>query len=399
MEFIENGSILTPRGFSAGSAACGLKNGPETPDIALIVGEDKLSAAGVFTKNLFAAPPVLWCRAILPTDSLRAIAVNSGNANACNGQRGIKDTERMADIVAGLAGCRPVQVALASTGIIGRPLPLCKVEAGLRESYVSLSTDIRAARLAEKAIMTTDTRQKACAVSIRHGDVEAFIGGMAKGSGMIAPDMATMLAFITTDMSADAATLNDILSSCTKNTFNNINVDGDTSTNDSVFLAASGDSGLSLDNAAVRDRFCEALFALMRNLAIQIVSDGEGATKQIEIRACGCASQPDARLVAGSIANSLLVKCAINGEDPNWGRIICAAGYSGAGFAPDRVSLRLGDTLVVEDGCPTGKDASREMKSRMVKIEIDLGAGDEEATFWTCDISKRYVDINAEYTT
>ncbi len=398
MECIKDGSVLTPPGFRAGSSSCGLKETAGEPDIALLMGEEELSAAGVFTRNLFAAPPVAWSRSILPSDSLRAIAVCSGNANACTGAQGSRDAAQMAKTVASLAGCRPEQVGVASTGIIGRPLPMTRVEQGLREAFATLSAAGLSARNAEKAIMTTDTRPKSCAVRFECGGVPVSIGAMAKGSGMIAPDMATMLAFVTTDMPAGAHELHDLLKRCVEETFNMITVDGDASTNDSVFLVSSGRAAVRT-NAGAKRKFADALFHLMRDLSMQIAADGEGATKLIVVRASGARNRREAVKVAKSIANSLLVKCAVHGEDPNWGRIVCAAGRSGAKFDPGDAGLLLGDVRVLSNGIPTGENACEELKKDEVRIEINLGAGRAAASVWTCDLSKKYVEINADYHT
>ncbi len=399
MELIEDGSILPPAGFLAGSSRCGLKERTGDPDIAILAGEGEFSCAGVFTRNLFAAAPVVWSRSILPADSLRAVAVNSGNANACTGRQGMEDAVRMADIVASLAGCRPQQVAVASTGVIGRRLPMSKVQSGLEEAFFSLSADPDAAKEAEKAIMTTDTRPKSCAVRVDCEGGPVLLGGMAKGAGMIAPDMATMLAFITTDIAAESAGLREILARCADDTFNMVTVDGDTSTNDSVFLAASGRSGAECGDPETKKRFTEGLHLLMEDLAIQIAADGEGATKLVEVRVEEARNRSDAVRAARAIADSLLVKCAINGEDPNWGRIVCAAGRSGAKIIPENTELLLGKTTVMLRGLPTGNDARAELKSDRVLIEMRLGAGQASARAWTCDISKQYVEINAEYHT
>jgi len=395
MEFIEGGSVLTPNGFRVGSSSCGLKRSEGADDIAILTGDSELSGAGVFTRNAFAAAPVLWCRSVLPTDSLRAIVVNSGNANACTGAQGMENAGRMAKIAAELSGCKAEQVAVASTGIIGRPLPMDRVTEGIKEAYATLASENTAARKAEKAILTTDTRPKSCAARLECTGGSVSIGAMAKGSGMIAPDMATMLAFITTDISAGARALKDILSYCAGETFNRISVDGDTSTNDSVFLAASGKSGISLEDPGVRDKFIDAIYRITRELAMQIVADGEGATRVIRVHACGCGNKAEAVKVARAISNSSLVKCAAYGADPNWGRIVCAAGYSGAKFDPEDVDLFLGKVRVVQKGLPTGYDASEEMQKERIEIKICLGAGDGQATFWTCDMSERYVQINA----
>ncbi len=401
MEFVKNGSMLTPTGFRAGSSYCGLKRSCDKLDIAVLAAERdvEMTVAGVFTQNRFAAAPVKWCRSILPSDSIRAIAVNSGNANACTGEQGQRDAELMAETVAQIIGSRKEQVAVASTGIIGVPLPMDRVKTGLISACSELSDGFDAAENAAKAIMTTDTRPKYCALTVNTDQGKFSIGGMVKGAGMIAPDMATMLAFITTDVSAESADLRDVLTKCNSQTFNRISIDGDTSTNDSVFLAASGSSGLSLKYTQVKNNFRRALLKLMEYLAFELVRDGEGATKVIRVEVVGAGDNADAEKAARSVANSLLVKCAVNGEDPNWGRIICACGYSGADFLPEQVSLHIGETQILSGGMPTGKSAAAGMKEDVVTFRIALGEGSGKAVFHTCDMSKQYVELNADYHT
>ena len=400
MKRIENGSVLSPGGFRAGFARCGIKGAEGEPDVALIAGDAPAAAAGVFTTNRFAAAPVQWCRSVLPCDELRAVVVNSGNANACTGEQGDKDARATAELAASLLDCNAEQVAVCSTGIIGHPLPMDRLAEGVRAAHAALADGPDAARGAERAIMTTDTRPKASAVS---GEIEATtftVGGMAKGSGMISPHMATMLAFVTTDVAAPAAVLGEMLARCADLTFNRITVDGDSSTNDTVLLLAGGASGVTLDDdGPAADAFEEALLCVMEDLARQIVRDGEGATRLIEITVTGARDEAHAERAARAVANSPLVKCAVHGGDPNWGRIVCAAGYSGAELTPQRTRLDLGSTRVFEAGLPTGADAADQMAGDEVHILLDLGVGDAEATVWTCDLSQRYVEINAQYHT
>jgi len=400
MKAIEHGSILSPRGFRAGFSRCGIKTAAGVPDVALLVSDTPAAAAAVFTTNKFAAAPVQWDRSILPTDRLRAVVVNSGNANACTGERGMKDARATAALVASLVGCKPRQVAVASTGIIGHPLPMAKLTRGARDAFAALSAAQAAARGAERAIMTTDTRPKSSAVETKIGGKAVRVGGMCKGSGMISPRMATMLAFVTTDVQAGAARLARIVKRAADQTFNRITVDGDSSTNDTVLVIASGASGAALPASGAGARaFEQALLHVMRDLSRQIVRDGEGATKLIEITVTGARSEADAARAARAIANSPLVKCAVHGGDPNWGRIVCAAGYSGADLAPQKVRLDLGGVTVFRRGLPTGADAAREVAGKDVQVLIHLGVGTSMATVWTCDLSKDYITINAEYHT
>jgi len=400
MEVTEGGSILSPKGFRAGWAVCGIKTTSGSPDVALIVSDAPAAGAGVFTTNRFAAAPVQWCRSILPGDGMRAIVANAGNANACTGQRGLADARATAELVSQMIGCERGAVAVASTGIIGRPLPMERLMEGVRAAHASLSSNQAAARGAERAIMTTDTRPKACAVRAEIGDKPFCIGGMAKGSGMIAPNLATMLVFMTTDARAPAALLQRALKRAADATFNLITVDGDMSTNDSVLMLANGASGAVVPTSGRGAKvFRDALHCVMADLSRQLVRDGEGATKLIEITVSGARSTAQAETAARAIANSLLVKCAIHGGDPNWGRIVCAAGYSGAELDAGKVRLDIGSVTVFENGLPTGSDAAAELAGGEVAVRLNLAAGSRQATVLTCDLSKAYVDINAEYHT
>jgi glutamate N-acetyltransferase/amino-acid N-acetyltransferase len=400
MNVIEGGSVLSPRGFRVGWSRSGLKQAKGVPDVALIVSDGPAAAAAVFTRNKFAAASVEWNRSILPTERLRAVVVNSGNANACTGEQGRRDVRETAALVAELLGCLPEQVAVASTGIIGHPLPMKKLTKGVRAAFGRLSTDARVARSAERAIMTTDTRPKACAVEGEIDGAAFRVGGMAKGSGMIAPDMATMLAFVTTDAHVPAGRLREMVGAAADRTFNRITVDGDSSTNDTALAMASGASGaVAPDAGPGREAFQEALLHVMGELARAIVRDGEGATKLIEVRVSGARSDAEAAVCARAIAESQLVKCAIHGGDPNWGRIVCAAGYCGVELHADRTGLEIGGVTVFRNGLPTGEDAAAQVAAGEVVIRINLGAGHGEAAVWTCDLSKRYVEINAEYHT
>ena len=400
MENIPDGSILCSAGFRAGAAACGIKKTEGTLDVALIVCDGPAAGAGVFTKNSFAAAPVRWNRERLPSEDIRAIAVNSGNANACTGERGERDVQRIADLVAGLVDCRAEQVCVASTGIIGHPLPMGKLEAGVRDAHACLGAAEADARLAERAIMTTDTRPKAAAVRSAVDGIPFHVGGTAKGAGMISPNMATMLAFVTTDARVSPADLRVFLSEATDRTLNRITVDGDSSTNDSVILLASGRSGAQVSAGGPgAGKFREALHAVMESLALQIVRDGEGATKLIEVRVEGAADAESAHRVARTVAESQLFKCAAYGNDPNWGRIVCAIGYSGVPVRPESTTVHIGPVCVFREGMPTGEDATEPMHADSICVRIDLGTGPGQATLHTCDLTEEYVRINAEYPT
>jgi len=400
MEPIEDGGILSALGFRVGSARCGIKTAEGEPDVALIVADGPAAGAGVFTTNRFAAAPVLWSRQRLPAADVRAIVANSGNANACTGERGAQDVRASARSVAALIGCAPEQVCVCSTGIIGHPLPMEKLQEGIRRACAGLSREPEAGRAAERAIMTTDKRPKAYAVRSAIAGAPFYVGGMAKGSGMIAPHLATMLAFVTTDASVPPDVLQRSLREAAKVSFNQVTVDGDTSTNDTLIALASGRSGAVVkpDGAGVAE-FQEVLQIVLQELALQIVRDGEGATKTAEVRVTGAASPADAERVARAVAESQLVKCALCGADPNWGRIVCAVGYSGARVEPERTTVHMGTVPVFENGMPTGRDAAAQMQGDNVLVSIALGLGTGSATVWTCDLSEEYIRINARYHT
>jgi len=369
MDIVEDGSVLSPEGFRVGSARAGIKTAKGQQDVALIVCEAPAACAGVFTTNKFRAAPVLWNQSILPSDKVRAVAVNSGNANACTGEQGLADAKETAALVAKLVGCEPRQVAVCSTGIIGHPLPMERLAKGLAKAFEALSDAPKAARRAEKAILTTD-------------------------------NMATMLAFLTTDAHVPAGRLREMVARAAALTFNRITVDGDSSTNDTVLVLAGGASGAVVPAAgAGREAFEQALLHVMGDLARQIVRDGEGATKLIEVTVEGARTEAAAETAARAIAESQLVKCAVHGGDPNWGRILCAAGYCGVEVEPERVKLDIGEVTVFENGLPTGADAASEVAGVDVSVRLNLGAGRASATVWTCDLSKAYVEINAEYHT
>ncbi|HET7560181.1 MAG TPA: bifunctional glutamate N-acetyltransferase/amino-acid acetyltransferase ArgJ, partial [Limnochordia bacterium] len=330
---------------------------------------------------------------------LRAVVCNSGNANACNGPQGLSDARAMAQLTAEALGCAEHEVAVASTGVIGQPLDMEKVSAGIREAAGQHTAD--GGEAAAQAIMTTDTRAKALAVAFECDGRLVRLGGMAKGSGMIHPNMATMLAFLTTDAAFDPATLEGALKYAVDRSFNAITVDGDTSTNDMALLLANGAAGVACPpGSAAFDRFQEALVYLCRQLARWIVADGEGATKLVAIQVSGAPDFAAARQIGKSVATSALVKTALYGEDANWGRIICAAGYSGVTFDPDRVDISIGPLAVARGGMGLPFDEARAKEilgSSELTIAIDLHQGEAEATVWTCDFSYEYVKINASY--
>lgn len=398
------GGVCAPQGFTAAGVRCGIKR--KRRDVALLVctgGE--AAVAGVFTTNVVRAPCVTRNEeALRETRHARAVVVNAGNANAGNGQRGIDDNERMARAAAAALGFSAGGVLTASTGVIGTPMPMDKLLTGIRDAAGELAATPESAAHAAEAILTTDTFAKEYAVEFACAGVTARIGGMAKGSGMIAPNMATMLAFLTTDLAVEPALLDRALRDAVNVSFNCLTVDGDTSTNDSCLLLASGAAGnASLSSGGADfDAFTAALTEVCVHLAKEVARDGEGATKLVTVRVTGAASAGDARKVAKTVAESPLVKTALFGNDPNWGRILAAAGRAGVAFDPNAATAGLAGTCIYRNGTPTGFDAaqvSEAMREKEIEIVVDLGMGAATATFYTCDLSYDYIRINAEYHT
>nr|WP_174818444.1 bifunctional glutamate N-acetyltransferase/amino-acid acetyltransferase ArgJ [Ruegeria atlantica] len=367
-------------------------------DVMLAVLDPGTSVAGVFTRSATRAAPVLDCQEKIggPSDGPAAILVNSGNANAFTGHYGQTSVAEVTQAVSKATGVPVERVFTSSTGVIGEPLPHDRIISQLEALKSGLSR--HAIEDAARAIMTTDTFPKGASAQVEIGDKTVSIAGIAKGSGMIAPDMATMLVYIFTDAQVEQSALQEMLSAQTDRTFNCITVDSDTSTSDSLLLCATGASGVdATDNAA----FAEALETVMLDLAQQVVRDGEGATKFVEIRVTGAASDSDAKVHGLSIANSPLVKTAIAGEDPNWGRIVMAIGKSGAAADRDLLSISFGDILVAEKGWVSPdyreEDAAAYMKGQDLVIAVDLGLGEGKSTVWTCDLTHGYIEINADY--
>ena len=385
-------------GFTAGAAAGGVKSGtPDRLDVGLLVADRPCVAAGTFTRNQVIAAPLVVTKRHLAAGPLRGVVVNSGNANACTGEQGERDALAMAEAAAKATGARATEFAVASTGVIGIPLPVDRVSRAV--AAISLASD--GGDDLSRAIMTTDTRPKVAEREVWLRGRPVRIGGIAKGAGMIHPNMATLLAFITTDARLDAAGAARALATAVDASFNAISVDGDTSTNDMALLLASGASGVEIGGDPGQP-FVDALTEVCGELARAIVADGEGATKVFEVRVRGAASVDDARLAARTVTTSNLVKTAIHGADPNWGRILAAAGRSGARVDQRRASVRIGDVDVFAKGTPCRWDASavRTVFERpSITIEVDLGVGDATARAWGCDLSAEYVRINADYTT
>jgi len=356
------------------------------------------TVAGAFTRSATRAAPVLDCQAKIgaTSDTGAAILVNSGNANAFTGKGGVTAVEAITAAVADVCNIPQSRVFTSSTGVIGEPLPHDRITAVLADLKGALSD--KGISDAAKAIMTTDTFPKGARAEVEIDGKTVSIAGIAKGSGMIAPDMATMLVYIFTDAVVSQPALQKMLSTHTDSTFNCITVDSDTSTSDSLILAATGASGA---DASESDAFSEALHSVMLNLAHQVVQDGEGATKFVEIAVTGAATDDDAKTHGMAIANSPLIKTAIAGEDPNWGRVVMAVGKSGAAADRDRLSIRFGDIEVAKDGWRSPdyseEAAAAHMKGQNITIGVDLGLGDGKATVWTCDLTHGYIEINADY--
>ena len=397
---LTSGGVTSPAGFRTAGVSAGIKARGGL-DLALLVSDRPAQAAAVFTTNLVQAAPVVVSREHLAKSNgiARAILVNSGCANACTGESGLRVAQEMAAETAGVVGCAPEHVLVASTGVIGVALDIEKIRAALPAAMRALAADQGAA--AARAIMTTDPFPKEAAARISIGGREITIGGMAKGSGMIEPRMATMLAFITTDAAVPQPLLSRALREAVDETFNAITVDGDCSTNDCVMLLANGAGNATVDETSY-GIFLQGLRAVCLRLALGIVRGGEGATKLVTINVSGAASTAEARQAAKTIANSLLVKTAIHGGDPNWGRLIAAAGRANVAFDPSRATVMIGTVVLFKDGRPydeAAPQAANYLKNKELTILVDLGVGNASSSVWTCDLSADYVRINADYRT
>ncbi|ACL69044.1 bifunctional glutamate N-acetyltransferase/amino-acid acetyltransferase ArgJ [Halothermothrix orenii] len=393
------GGITAPRGFLASGVSCGIKQEPRR-DLALIYSKKAASVAGVFTTNRVQAAPVILSRERVKGGTCRAIIVNSGNANACTGKRGLEDARAMTARVAEGLRLNKSDVLIASTGVIGTYLPMDCIQRGIDKAISNLSD--RGGSRAAEAILTTDTCTKEIAIKGKLPSGSDYtIGGMAKGSGMIHPNMATMLAFITTDLAILPPLLNKALKQAVEKSFNRISVDGDQSTNDSVFLIANGLSGNKpiVNCGKDYESFLKDLKEVCNYLARKIVLDGEGATKFVTVKVEGAYSEQDAVKVGREVANSNLVKTALFGSDPNWGRIVAAVGYSGIDIAPDLIEVTINGRTLYSRGQPWISDDINLLSGREVVIEINLNQGEGSATFWTTDLSHDYIKINADYHT
>ncbi len=403
--FLDDGHVTSPAGWRAATWACGIKY-KDRDDLALLVSAMPCSAAAVFTTNMVKAAPVRYDMALLERNAagLRALAVNAGNANACTGPDGEAAAVTMARAVEQALGLPDDTTFIMSTGTIGVPMPIAKITAGVAEAAQRLTSDGGAA--AARAIMTTDTRPKHAALRVAlPSGVTVTLGGMAKGAGMIHPNMATMLSAVTTDAAVSPQALHAALRHAVELSFNSISIDGDTSTNDTLLVMANGAAGNApIESLASPDgaAFLAGLTALCQRLAQAVVRDGEGATRFVTITVRGARDKADAKLAAMTIAKSPLVKTALYGADPNWGRVLCAIGYSGAEVDPDRVALIFGGLPVLADGLPLPFDeaaASDLLNVPEVSIDADLKLGEGEATVWTCDFTEDYIRVNAEYRT
>ncbi|MFF0484826.1 bifunctional glutamate N-acetyltransferase/amino-acid acetyltransferase ArgJ [Streptomyces sp. NPDC004435] len=380
-------TVTAAQGFLASGVAAGIKESA-APDLALVVNRGpSRAAAGVFTSNRVQAAPVRWSRRVLADRRVSAVVLNSGGANACTGEAGALDTRTMAERTADAVGVGPDEVAVCSTGLIGVRLPMDRVEAGIATAADALSP--LGGGAAARAIMTTDSVHKTAAVA-RSGWT---VGGMAKGAGMLAPGLATMLVVLTTDADADDALLDSALRSAVRTTFDRVDSDGCMSTNDTVLLLASGASGEVPDPG----EFAEAVHAVCADLARQLVADAEGASKEIEIEVVGAATEDDAVTVGRSIARNNLLKCALHGEDPNWGRVLSAIGTTDAVFDPDRLDVAINGVWVCRDGAAGEPREKAVLSGRRITVTVDLRAGEASAVVWTNDLTAEYVHENSAY--
>lgn len=393
--------VTFAKGFTAAGVKAGIKKSGNL-DVAVIYTKTQAVVAGTFTQNKVAAAPVYVSKEVVATGTAHAIVANAGCANACTGQQGLDDAHKMAQIAADELGVNANDVIVGSTGVIGVNLPMDKLEAGIKDAVANLSAD--GSGNAGRAIITTDTHSKSVTCEFELSGKTVRMGAIAKGSGMIRPNMATMLCYITTDIAIDQALLQKAVSGCVEKSFNMISVDGDMSTNDMVIVLANGEA----NNAKITEEnadyqiFFDKLMMLCTELAKQIAADGEGASKFLTINVKGAKSFADAKTVGMAIANSPLVKTAFFGEDPNWGRVICAVGYSGADMVPEKTVVKFGGITIFANGTGATYDEkalAHVMKEKDIVIDIELNMGQEDTTVWSCDLSYEYVKINGEYHT
>lgn len=390
-----------PRGFKFSGVACGIKPSG-SQDLAIISTDEPCVAAGVYTQNVVRASSIDWNRQITPSDSFRAVVINSGNANACTGQKGIDDNQQIAVHTAQKIGATPQQVMVLSTGVIGHLLPMDKIESGIDQASAQLSDTQASFDAAANSILTTDQGPKTNHRPLEINGSEIQISGMAKGAGMIGPNMATMLALVMTDAKIDSATAQSALATAAKYSFNRISVEGHTSTNDALLLICSGSSGTEISTEPDIESFTSALTESCIDLAKRIPSDGEGASHLVTIKISGAASDDEADRAARTIAASALVKTAVTGADPNWGRIVSAAGYSGVAMDVDQSKLEINGHCLFDQGQPIAFDetsVSHSIKDNFeTEIDLRIGLGPGSATHWTSDLTVQYVRFNSEYT-
>lgn len=402
------GGVTTPKGYKAAGVRAGIKAGKTNKDMALIVSEVPAVFAGTFTKNVVKAAPVFWGKKLVKEqDTVRAIVVNSGVANACTGEEGNKNVETTAKAVADALGFEKEQVLVGSTGVIGAQLPMDVIKHGVTLLCDAIKDDRQSAIDAAQAILTTDTHKKEVAVEVTFSDGKtATIAGMCKGSGMIHPNMGTMLSFVVSDVAITKQLLQKALKADVEDTYNMVSVDGDTSTNDTAFVLANGLCENTLIDTENEDYaiFCEALHEVNKELAKNIAGDGEGCTRLFEVQAYGLKTKEEAKIMSKSIVTSNLTKAAVYGKDANWGRILCAMGYSGVQFDPQKVDIILeseyGTIHIVKDGIATDyseEEATKILSANPVICKVDVHEGEEKATAWGCDLTYEYVKINADY--
>ncbi len=400
-QMVEGGTVTTPKGFVAGSAYAGIKTyAKDKWDLGILISERACATVGVYTQNKFVSPSVTLTRRNVDAGRVRGLVVSSGIANTGVGEQGMADAKETVALAAAHAGVEPDEMVIGTTGVIGVELPMALIRSGIPNIEIGRDGGERFAR----AILTTDRVPKSAAVRLELGGKTVTIGGCAKGSGMIHPNMATMLAYLTTDASADREFLAGALTEVVDDTFNMVDVDGDNSTNDTVLLFANGGAGNKpvVAGSPEARAFVEALAVLSRHLCAELVRDAEGSSKIFTVRVEGARSRSDARLAARAVASSTLVKAAIHGNDPNWGRAICAVGYSGADVDVDKVSFFINDVAIMEAGTPISfhrEAVIAIMNNPEVSLTVKLGIGDGAATAWGCELTEEYVQFNSAYTT
>lgn len=404
---IINAGVTAPKGFKCAGLRAGVKPGKTNKDMAMIVSEVPAKIAGTFTKNIVKAAPVLWGKKIVEEqEAVIAVVINTGIANACTGAQGYENVVTEAKEVAKLLDIKPEEVVVGSTGVIGQQLPMDVIKEGIKKLVPELKADRQSEEDASWAILTTDTKPKEAAVEVEINGKTVTIAGMCKGSGMIHPNMGTMLGFITTDAAIDKALLLELQRELIEDTFNMVSVDGDTSTNDTVFVFANGmaENKEITEKDADYEAFREGLLYVNQSLAKQIAGDGEGCTRLFEVHVAGADSKENAKILSKSVVTSSLTKAAIYGKDANWGRILCALGYAGVDFDPVKVDISLksadGVIEIVKDGIATDyseDEATKVLSADAVTVDIDVHNGVFEATAWGCDLTHDYVTINADY--